>query len=1137
MHAGTLRRYAVATLFALTASVCAPTASAAVLLDAVAQNSYLYAGGLRSGDRIERFRQVRNGKRRAGPILDPLSLATLEVFGMAPAPVELIGRRGGHPMRWRVASHPDQRWGFSAQLPLPAAARQRFAASLTALANDSTAAQDAARDIDAAIDTVRRNQGPLWAAWLANDAADAAASDVLIGHFRKLSLDDAHAARAIAAATLLHLDYAKAEARRGHWPAAFAQCRAALGELAAAGAARSLPAAEASYLLGAMYARRGKAESAQPLQARAEAIYAKQAPNYWQRAVNAIEQGALANAMHNRDAAVASYERAVAVFRAGDPGGHWVLNALTSLAIVEDNRGNLTRSHALLIEAAPLLASMPDGQLKPSILRNFAAIEADRGDFAGAERHLHESIDIAARFPRNDGLPTSAICDLADLLRTHGDLNEALNESRRCVDQNERYAAHGSNTALALLVRSRIERDLGRLDSATADARRALDIQRSLAGGRTYSAEPLLALAEADVERGQFAPARKLVDAAHRVISETHAEDSREEGLVAHADGLLRRAQGDLAGARTELQRALDLSRRYAPNSVYEAQAHHDLGLLLVQTGDTAAGRSELCDAADVLERQVGRIGGGGEDRGRFLNRVRAITVDCADAQIRSGDLAAAFLTSERGRARGLLQLINERNLEFSGDKEGALRNERQRIDARYDDIATELAQLHASADSSAARTRLAATLAGLRDQRADLTRRLRERSPHLSALTDPQPLGAMAAAAQLDPGSVLVDYLLGRDGGWIFVLPAGAPQQLHAYRLNLGERELRDRVDRFRNLIAGHDPNRLAQLEQVGAVLYAHLLQPAEAQLASADRILVAADGPLTLLPFVALRRGSGDGAEYLVAWKPMTQIASITIFAENKARREPPARSHARVAAFGDPDFTAATLASSSPNDVRRAEFRNLPALPATRHEIAILAKLYARTRTYLGGRATEAAVKAAAPRAGILHLATHGYFDAHVPLDSGLLLATPATVRPGEDNGILQTWEILESLRTSADLVTLSACDTALGEEEDGEGLLGLTRAFEFAGAHSVLASLWDVPDDSTSVLMEHFYRALAAGMSKDRALRTAQLALIERARTDVGAQTVRGMHLTDSKATAWLESQPYAWAGFQLYGDWR
>jgi CHAT domain-containing protein len=173
------------------------------------------------------------------------------------------------------------------------------------------------------------------------------------------------------------------------------------------------------------------------------------------------------------------------------------------------------------------------------------------------------------------------------------------------------------------------------------------------------------------------------------------------------------------------------------------------------------------------------------------------------------------------------------------------------------------------------------------------------------------------------------------------------------------------------------------------------------------------------------------------------------------------------------------------------------------------AVQLQLPKRATVYLGAEATEGRARGIGPDAPLLHFATHARIDERFPLDSALVLSPG----PGDENGLLQAWEIFDSVRIDSDLVTLSACETALGKEMGGEGLLGLTRAFLYAGARSVLASLWRVSDRITPDLMRRFYRHLARGEPKDEALRAAQVEMIR-----------AGGH-------------PFGWAAFQVFGDWR
>jgi CHAT domain-containing protein len=222
--------------------------------------------------------------------------------------------------------------------------------------------------------------------------------------------------------------------------------------------------------------------------------------------------------------------------------------------------------------------------------------------------------------------------------------------------------------------------------------------------------------------------------------------------------------------------------------------------------------------------------------------------------------------------------------------------------------------------------------------------------------------------------------------------------------------------------------------------------------------------------------------------------------------------------LVAFGDPKYPALsgdqpeTLANPEARSAARRGYSFAP-LPGTRTEVQSIAELFPKqAAVYVGDHATEERAKAIGKEVRYIHFATHGFLDERVPLNSALALTIPGSPADGQDNGLLQAWEIFEGLRIDADLVVLSACETALGKEMGGEGLVGLTRAFQYAGAHSIVASLWSVADESTPELMKRFYGYLKAGRTKDEALRAAQI---------------------DALRT----SHPFHWAAFQLIGDWK
>jgi CHAT domain-containing protein len=297
-------------------------------------------------------------------------------------------------------------------------------------------------------------------------------------------------------------------------------------------------------------------------------------------------------------------------------------------------------------------------------------------------------------------------------------------------------------------------------------------------------------------------------------------------------------------------------------------------------------------------------------------------------------------------------------------------------------------------------------------------------------------------------------------------------------------------------------------------------LLAPAEAAVARASRLLVSPDGPLHLLPFAALTAPSGASppreARYLVEEKPILYSLSASLHAELRQSRHGAGRRGPGFA-FVAPAFPPAGAAGGGEGGALARYRAGLPRLAGPRAEAEGLAALFSGDLTvFTGTEARERKVKELQGRAGFVHFASHALLDHGSPLDSGVALAAPAGETGDEDNGLLQAWEVFDQVRLDTDLVTLSACETGLGGDGAGEGLVGLSRAFQYAGARSVLASLWQVSDRSTAELMRRFYGAWAAGRSRDLALAEAQRALI---------------------AAGGPSAHPFHWAAFTLSGDAR
>jgi CHAT domain-containing protein len=310
--------------------------------------------------------------------------------------------------------------------------------------------------------------------------------------------------------------------------------------------------------------------------------------------------------------------------------------------------------------------------------------------------------------------------------------------------------------------------------------------------------------------------------------------------------------------------------------------------------------------------------------------------------------------------------------------------------------------------------------------------------------------------------------------------------------------------------------------------------LFPASARdtIGTANRLLLSPDGVLWDLPFAVLVINDRGDPQYLGLEKSLVYTQSLTAFAQTMHAARPADAMQQSALIVGNPLF--ARTARKSPTDAsvalvtgsKRAAGElallsrdgEIPdPLPFAQEEAAQVAALYG-VRASTGAEPTEAWFRQRAGNADVIHLATHGYFNAFRAMSSGVRLAVPEQERaPGDtdNDGALQAWEVFTQLRLRANLVVLSACETGVGSRVAGEGLVGLTRAFQAAGAASVVATQWRITDRSTAPSMVRFHQNLRKGMPKDEALR----------------QAMRSM------AADRVTSNPYYWAPFVLMGDFR
>jgi len=340
-----------------------------------------------------------------------------------------------------------------------------------------------------------------------------------------------------------------------------------------------------------------------------------------------------------------------------------------------------------------------------------------------------------------------------------------------------------------------------------------------------------------------------------------------------------------------------------------------------------------------------------------------------------------------------------------------------------------------------------------------------------------------------LDNDTVMLEYFVDQPDSYLFVITPGA---ISAFTIPASIGDLNEKIGILRSGIQldMNSADGSAAVKSAASELYRLLIKPAETLIAGKKRLVIVPHRNLHYLPFATLTNGEN---------KPLVNAHSIVYLPS--AATLATCREKSKARKKGKEPFLAGFALGDEPDS------EGLGALPGSKAELAAIKKFFKNNKTAIEKKFTIDKIESLSPEADYLHFATHGVLDINAPYFSGI--AIPDEFFSVED--IFSMPARNKSLKKCT-LATISACKTALGRLYGGDDLVGLSRAFLYAGAPSVTSSLWSVSDESTALLMSYFYENLSSGMSKDEALQKAQLRLMEK------------------------YPQPFHWAPFILIGDW-
>lgn len=954
----------------------------------------------------------------------------------------------------------------------------------------------------------------------------------------RLGSNDPHVAEAL---TLLARTYAAMQ----RYPEAEPLYQRALQIEEASTGRNSSRTAAVLINLGQAFQSEGRLAEAEPLFRRAIQI---------DETVAASEYPALAEALNDLAGLLkdqARYPEAEQLFlrsltireKHAGPASRAVATLENNLAALYDDEGKFSDAEALYrkalaIDEKVLGSDHPDLAID---LNNLAELCQEEGRYAEAEPLFEHALAIREKSLGADNAEVGmSLSNLADVYKAQGRFDQAETLLQRALAIEEKSAGPQSlSVATVANNLGGLYRSRGRFAEAEPLFRRALAIDKQALGPENPKvASDLNNLALLYANQGKLNDAEPFYLQTLAIDEKVFGAEHDKVATVLNNLGSLYNSQGKYAESENAYLRALHIQEKiFGPDHPEIESTATNLAVLYDSQGKYA-------EAAPYFQRALGSLFHELQYSFTYMTeKDRLLFLKNIETRFPT---YFSFVDRYHSRDPKLIGSMYDLLLWQKGSVATSIAQLRREIEGSGDAEATALLK-----SLSGNRTQLAALLSGTaappQNQRAEIER-LKTESDEVekklvsrsAAFREHQKLERTTwqqVRDRLHPGEVAVEFARfhyfenGWRDRWLYVALVIRPDTRDQPQfIDLGEDKPLEAAARTemeetvatRGLIAESD------VAVPGREIYERLWKPLEPQLAGSKRIYVSPDGVLNQIPLGLIPLADGH---LLMERRDLRLVLSTKDILRSTSRPGPSA-----ALLIGDPDFGLSP--DSNPPSVPSQT--QLPRLPATGEEVDSIANLMKsrgwQVTEYTGKLASKTAVEQG-PGPRVLHLATHGFFKSDQALAanpesaewedpmlrSGLYFAGANRTLTGTgpaspDNGILTAMEAGSLNLSGTELIVLSACDTGRGEVQDGEGVFGLRRALEEAGAHGVLMSLWSVPDNETRELMLEFYSRWLRGMEMHEALKQAQLAIRARVKKEHGGRDL-----------------PYYWGAFVLVGQ--
>ncbi len=855
--------------------------------------------------------------------------------------------------------------------------------------------------------------------------------------------------------------------------------------------------------IGVSYRRQSNYEVALEYYARSLALR-EQLGDREGMATTLTSMGVALDARGDYSQAIAYHQRALALREAiNDPD--ILLTIYNNLGATYRNLGDYSKAIDYYNQALnhPRTAKDPVGA--SIYLRNIGTAYMDQGDYRNAHTYLSRGLSIIEHTDDKVGIAT-AYNLIGVVYRWQGNYALALDYYNRSLKLREEL---GDRSGIATNHNNigRVYFLMGDQDRALEHLQKALEIREAI---KTKSAitTTLSLIGAIHLARGDFDLALTNLTRSLKVAEEIGDRRGMTEALLYSARALRNQRQNDCA--MEMLTRASAIASQIGNPELYW-QVRLLSGQIHGALGDRAKAAEDFQEAIRIIEGLRQHVSGGERERQMFFENKVVPYQEMIKLSVASNQPMEALRFAERAKARVLIDVLSRGRNAISKSMTPAEQENEQKLEAALTSLNAQLALENLRpAPDQAQLTNLRRNLQQARLDLEEFHASLYAAHPELKVFRGEEQALTEQRLLTLVPNqqTALLEFAAAGDKEILFVIErVGTTLQTKAYMLASPTEELSNRAEQFRRAIAQRDP-----IEKDARELYELLLKPARTSLVGKTSLVIVPSTMLWGLPFQALQSAPNH---FMLEDAAISYAPSLTALIEMKRAGAQMKVGSPNLLAFANPAISGGSVEQSPRANANAA----LPPLPEAEAEAAQIGRLYGsqNSSVLIGAEAKEERVKSAAGQFRILHFATHGILDNSSPMYSHVVLASPGN--QSKEDGLLEAREIMD-LDLHADLVVLSACETARGQISQGEGVIGLSWALFVAGTPTTVASQWKVPSKSTADLMLDFHRNLlgkyssrAAPMSKARALQQASL-----------NQLRRGPF-----------RHPFYWAGFVVIGD--